>query len=141
MMHTILTMLKHFFLMSWIVLFVILMNILLVSSFHLRYWNNFGCMFLKFHCNIKQLFVVSKKWRILKWNSIVVYKKPISAPYVAFLIGLTSFITYLQIYSEKKLFNDVPNFKIGELNFQVIQRFTLTSSQVIIFFNFKQPYW
>ncbi len=32
MMHTILTMLKHFFLMPWIVLLAILMNILLVSS-------------------------------------------------------------------------------------------------------------
>ncbi len=39
--------------------------------------------------------VVSKKWRILRWNSIVVYKKPLSANYVVFLVGLTPFMYLL----------------------------------------------
>ncbi len=78
---------------------------------------------------LSNFIVVSKEWRMLRWNSMVVYKKPPSAPYVAFLVELTSFMYLLASIQldpqEKKLFNDVPNFKIRKLNFQVIQRFTL----------------
>ncbi len=48
--------------------------------------------------------------------------------HVAFLVGLTPFMYLiagiLHDQQEKNLFNDVPNFKIRKLNFQVIQTFT-----------------
>ncbi len=76
---------------------------------------------------LSNFIVVSKKWRILRWNSIVIYKKPFSAPLRGVSCGaypihvLTS--RYTTWTAEKKLFNDVPNFKIRKLNSQVIQRF------------------
>ncbi len=79
------------------------MNILLVSSVVVLAIGINLVVFLKFHCDIKQFhcnirnnsIIVSKKWRILRWNSIVVYKKPPSAPYVAFLGRLTPFMSLL----------------------------------------------
>ncbi len=127
------TMLKHFFLMSWIVLLAIQMSILLVSSVGVL---AIGINLVVCSSNsivissnsiviLSNSIVVSKKWRILRWNSIVVYKKPPSAPYVAFLVGLTPFMYLLagilHDRQKKNLFNDVPNFKIRKLNFQVIQ--------------------
>ncbi len=56
-------------------------------------------------------------------------QKALFCPYVAVVVGLTP-VMYLLVGilhdpQKKNLFNDVPNFKIRKLNFQVIQRFTL----------------
>ncbi len=85
-------------------------------SYRPRYWNKSGCMFFKFNCDIKQFYgnikkfhcsikeventtmefhCSIKKWRILRWNSFIVYKKRPSALYVAFLVGLTPFVYLL----------------------------------------------
>ncbi len=103
MMYPIPTVLKHFFLMSWIVLLAIQMNILLVSSVvNLAIGINLVvCSSNSIGISSNSIVIlsnsiaVSKKWRILHWNSRVVYKKPPSAPCVAFFVGLTPFMYLL----------------------------------------------
>ncbi len=113
------------------------MNIFLVSS----------VVILAFGVNLvvcsSNSIVISSNSIVILGNFIVVWKKngeyydgiPSSytkshllPPMWHFLWDLTHSCTYLQVYymisRKKNLFNDVPNFKIRKLNFQVIQRFT-----------------
>ncbi len=101
-MHPISTMLKHLFLMSWIVLLAIQMNILLVSTVVLAIGINLvvcSSNSIVISSNaiviLSNSIIISKKWRILRWNSILVDKKPPFAPYGVFLVGLTLFIYFL----------------------------------------------
>ncbi len=99
-----------------------------------RYWNKSGFMFLKSHCDIKQFHHNIKQFHrsikementTMEFHSSI--QKTRSAPMGCFLWDLHLSYTYLQVYlmirRKKHLFNDVPNFKIRKLNFQVIQRF------------------
>ncbi len=92
MMHPILTMLKHFFLMSWIVLLTIQMNILLVSSVVVLaiginlvvYSSNSIVISSNSIVILSTYIVVSKKWKIL--------------PLWRFFWDLPHSCTYLQVY-------------------------------------------
>ncbi len=60
---------------------------------------------------------------------------------MAFLVGLTTFMYLLAGIGydrqKKKLLNDVPNFKIRKLNFQVIQRTISPSDGTVSYYVLK----
>ncbi len=101
-MHPIPTMLKHFFLMSWIVLLAIQMNILLISSvvvlaigINLVVCSSNSIVISSNSIIILGSFiVVSKNWRIL----LLYTKSTLLPPMWRFLWDLPHSCTYLQVY-------------------------------------------
>ncbi len=101
---------------------------------HPRYWNKSGCMFLKFHCdikqfhrNIKQFHCSIKEMENTRMEFHRSIRKAPFCPLCGVFCGTCPIhvltCRYTTWSAEKNLFNDVPNFTIRKLNFQIIQRF------------------
>ncbi len=105
-------------------------------SCHPCYWNKSGCLFLKFHCDIKQFHRNMKQfhWSIKQMENTTmefhcsIQKAPF-CPLCGVSCGTYPIHVLTRRYTtwsaEKNLFNDVPNFKIKKMNFQIIHRYVV----------------